>query len=345
MNRIAIIGAGVLGRTLALDLLEAGHQLSIFDPDLETGSRSTGFVAGGMLAPFSEREKGEALNFELGLASLKLWPKLASHLKLSRHFSKKGSLIVAHPRDKALWDEVTGKIRHGIPEENFEVLGKEQLRAELGVKFGQALFIPNEGHVDPREFMKAAYVSLLSAGVTMENRSLTLEDACLDDFDLVVDTRGMGAFKDLEDLRGVRGEAVIVKAPEVKIKRPVRVMHPRYSLYIVPRMNHQFYLGATQIECANTGGITVRSTLELLSAAFSVDSGFAEGEIIETCTGLRPALFSNEPEIRIRNKHISINGLYRHGFLLSPIVSQITCAYIADERPGTLATKIIKVES
>ena len=122
-------------------------------------------------------------------------------------------------------------------------------------------------------------------------------------------------------------------------------MHPRYSLYVVPRSQDQYYLGATQIENSSSAGITVRSALELLSAAFSVHSGFAEAEILETCTGLRPALFNNEPQIHIKGRHIAINGLYRHGFLMSPIISKFTCQYLFNEAIPELAHKIIKEDA
>ena len=63
-------------------------------------------------------------------------------------------------------------------------------------------------------------------------------------------------------------------APEVSLRRPVRLMHPRYPLYIAPKPDHVFVIGATEIESEDTSPASVRSTLELLSAAYSLHSGF-----------------------------------------------------------------------
>ena len=54
-------------------------------------------------------------------------------------------------------------------------------------------------------------------------------------------------------LRPVRGEVIRVYAPEVEFSLPVRLMHPRYKLYIAPKINHEYVIGATEIESGATG--------------------------------------------------------------------------------------------
>jgi hypothetical protein len=57
-------------------------------------------------------------------------------------------------------------------------------------------------------------------------------------------------------------------------------VHPRYPLYIAPKPGHGvFVIGATEIESEDMSPASVRSTLELLSAAYAVHSGFAEARI------------------------------------------------------------------
>ena len=141
-------------------------------------------------------------------------------------------------------------------------------------------------------------------------------------FDWVFDCRGYGAKADFPDLRGVRGELIYLSAPEVGLLRPVRLMHPRYPLYIVPRDEHTFVVGATTVESEDRGPITVRSTLELLSAAHAVHPGFGEARIVETCVNLRPAFPDHCPRITCEQGLVRINGLYRHGFLVSPALVQ-----------------------
>jgi glycine oxidase len=135
----------------------------------------------------------------------------------------------------------------------------------------------------------------------------------------VFDCRGVGASIDWSQLRGVRGEVIRLYASEVNIQRPVRLVHPRYPLYIAPKPDHVYVIGATEIESDDKSEASVRSTLELLSAAYSLHSGFAEARILEINTQLRPALKKNLPEIRrIAPRCLQINGLYRHGFLIAP---------------------------
>ena len=100
-------------------------------------------------------------------------------------------------------------------------------------------------------------------------------------------------------------------------------MHPRYPLYIVPKPNHHFVLGATQIESEDDSPISVRSTLGLLSAAYSIHAGFGEARIINAQSGLRPAFVDHQPKIHVdeTQRIVSVNGLFRHGYLIGPAVS------------------------
>jgi glycine oxidase len=113
----------------------------------------------------------------------------------------------------------------------------------------------------------------------------------------------------------------------VELSRPVRLIHPRWPLYVIPRGDGRFMLGATSIEAEHTG-VSVRSALELLGAAYAVHPAFAEARIVEFGSGLRPAFPDNLPRIAVNNDKISVNGLYRHGFLLAPALAELTLGYI-----------------
>ncbi len=151
----------------------------------------------------------------------------------------------------------------------------------------------------------------------------------------VIDCRGTGA-KDSwasgskpNTLRCVRGEVVRLYAPEVKLRRPTRLIHPRYPIYTVPKENDIYVVGVTEIESDDLSEMNVRSAMELLSAVYTVHSGFAEARILEMATQCRPTLTNNLPEIRVRKENgvvdlIMINGLYRHGFMIAPAI--LDCA-------------------
>src|SRR5216684_769168 len=131
----------------------------------------------------------------------------------------------------------------------------------------------------------------------------------------------------LPELHGVKGEMIVVETDEVELSRPVRLIHPRWPLYVIPRGGNRFMLGATSIE-AEDNGVSVRSALELLGAAYAVHPAFAEARIVEFGSGLRPAFPDNLPRIAIDNQKIAVNGLYRHGFLLAPALAELTVGYV-----------------
>ena len=137
----------------------------------------------------------------------------------------------------------------------------------------------------------------------------------------MLDCRGLGAKEACPNLRGVRGELIYVHAPEVQIERTIRVIHPRYPVYIIPRENNIYVIGASEIESEDLSPISVRTTLDLLSAAYAVHSGFAEARILESSVNARPAFPTNEPRVIIEPGLIRVNGLYRHGFLLAPVLA------------------------
>ncbi|ENS56743.1 hypothetical protein C005_00077 [Brucella melitensis BG2 (S27)] len=85
-------------------------------------------------------------------------------------------------------------------------------------------------------------------------------------------------------------------------------------------------IGATMIESDDRRGISVRSTLELLSAAYALHPAFGEAEILEVGVDARPAFADNLPRVRRRGDTVYVNGLYRHGFLLSPAVARMAVA-------------------
>jgi glycine oxidase len=132
----------------------------------------------------------------------------------------------------------------------------------------------------------------------------------------------MGARQVLGDLRGVKGEMLVVRSREVTLSRPVRVLHPRIPVYVVPRGDGAFMVGATMIESDDSRRITARSVHELLSAAYSLHPAFGDAEILEIGTQVRPAFPDNLPKLRRIGDRLYVNGLYRHGFLLAPALAR-----------------------
>jgi glycine oxidase len=133
----------------------------------------------------------------------------------------------------------------------------------------------------------------------------------------------------------VRGELFQLFAPDVHISRPIRLMHPRYQLYIAPKQKGYYVVGATEIESDDDSPMTVRSAMELLSAAYSVHPGFAEANIRQHISQCRPAFSDNQPNIIQQDSLIQVNGLFRHGFLIAPVVLEQALAVITNQLNNT----------
>ena len=158
--------------------------------------------------------------------------------------------------------------------------------------------------------------------------------------DVVVDCRGLGARDALPGLRGVRGERLLVRARDIALRRPVRLLHPRYPLYIVPWGDGLHLVGATVIESEDTSAMTVRSALELLGMAYALHPAFGEAEIVELGAGVRPAFADNVPRAIVRGRTIHVNGAHRHGFLLAPALGRAVAGYLADGRGSSALLQV-----
>lgn len=330
---IGIAGAGLIGRVLALNLLQkGGYHITLFDSDTAYGEEPAGITAAGMLAVFAELESAESIIFDIGQRSIELWPGILDQLRISESFQQKGSIITAHPQDVTELDHFIASLQAKVPEAaKIEMLNREQIAAlepDLD-QHHKGFYLPHEGQVDAQVFMKTSADYLLAhpdvtwhEGIRvdrLETGTLVVAEEQYH-YDWVFDCRGLGAQVEMPDLRGVRGEVFWLETPEVKITRPTRMLHPRYKIYIVPRPHNRYIIGATEIESEDKSPMSVRSSLELLSAVYSMHSGFAEARILKTTTNCRPAFKDNLPRIEQGEKITRINGLYRHGYLMAPAI-------------------------
>ena len=119
-------------------------------------------------------------------------------------------------------------------------------------------------------------------------------------------------------VRGVRGEVLWLDCPGHGLTRPVRLLHPRHRVYIVPRTDRDVLVGASEIESEDRSPVSLRSAVELLAAAHSVLPALAEARILKMDVNLRPALPDNNPLVEHAGRLLRINGLFRHGWLLAP---------------------------
>lgn len=346
VRHAAIAGAGLAGRLLAWRLARLGWRVSLFDAGERGDTRAASHVAAAMLAPLAEQASSDASVFGMAQRSMQLWPEWIEQLQADSgrpvYFRRDGTLVLAHPPDLGSLRHFETVLRHKLPAlgetqmQPLDAEGIEALEPALAGRFREGLLLHGEGQLANDELLSALQSALdlaphvkwhegcrvhaLHAGVLRSDAGLCQADA-------VIDARGVGARADCVGLRGVRGEILMVSCPDLSLRRPVRLMHPRYQLYVAPRPGGRFVVGATELESQDDGPPTLRSVLELGSALYSLHPGFGEARLLSTSAALRPAFDDHRPTLRQHGQVWHINGLYRHGYLCGPaLVDDLTQA-------------------
>lgn len=354
--RIGIAGAGLAGRLTAFLLSQRGHQVTVFEasssPSPARGTiRAAAWTAAGMLSPIAEMEQGGPLVRDLGFRSLTLWQEiddlLTTTLKATEQGQTQGngdhhdeldetalsplglalndSLIVCHANDLGAAHRILQHLDQD-PTRFVSLTGPEVAPLAPGLKGTlHAWRLIGEGHLFPTQAMESLFRGANSVDWRWSTPIIRLGANTIETadgthaFDWVIDTRGVGAASDIS-VRGVRGELLVLFAPGFELHRPVRLVHPRWRVYIVPRPGRQIVIGATEIESEDRSPISVQSTMELLSSAFSIFPSLAEARVLWTDVNLRPAMMDNLPLVDTQPGLTRINGLFRHGWLLAPAV-------------------------
>lgn len=357
-KKIAILGGGLAGRLVAWRLARSSKtdttnidnginlnaEIHVFekgslDPDSRESKKAAAFTAAAMISPLSELVASELEIYRLGQTSLALWPLWLEQLGCPQHFHQQGSLVLAHPNDLAELRQFQRdldfklqqlSIEQPDPHPHYQSLqGQSQVadfEPQIAAHFKQGLLLKNEAHIDHHEVLAQLVQTAQALGVQYhQHQALEINDPALAEFDVIFDCRGMGGKNTNKTLRGVRGEVIWLECKDIILSRPIRLMHPRYKLYVVPKPNHQFIIGATEIESEDRSPISLRSSMELMSALYAINPAFGEARIIAQDCNLRPAYIDNLPQIEQRSSAlgqpvISINGLYRHGYLIGPTI-------------------------
>ncbi|MCY7317787.1 MAG: FAD-dependent oxidoreductase [Ramlibacter sp.] len=329
---IGIAGAGLLGRLLAWQLGRAGHRVSVFDPAGSAapafdGRQAAGFSAAGMLSPLAELDTSSPQVAQLGWRSIALWRDIVSRMATPAHFRADGSLLLAHRSDLGAAQRVLARFASapaGTPAA-LPLTPAELAQLEPALQgAAHAWLLPGEAQIDPIGAMQSLHAEAIDVHWNWRRRvtrvdagSLALDDGSQQRFDLVFDVRGTGSRPEVP-VRGVRGETAWLHAPGHGLTRPVRLLHPRHRVYLVPRPGDIVLVGASEIESEDRSPVSVRSAVELMSAAHSVLPALAEARIHRLDVNLRPALPDNEPHVEVSAGRVRINGLFRHGWLIAP---------------------------
>ncbi len=346
---VTVLGAGIIGLWVAVTLSRRGYAVTLADRADDPIATSASSYAGAMLAPFCEAEAAPAEVQSYGRQAIQLWRDGYPDLRTC------GTLVVAAQRDAGDLDRFARMTEGHLSCDAGRVA---ELVPALAGRFGRGLYYPEEAHLNPERAMRfllreitqlGGEVRFGPAGAELAERvggpsipGAPAGDPGAEAFPQtpgakpgrVIDCRGMGAAARLPGLRGVRGERVVLRAAGLSLPRPVRLLHPRHPLYVVPWDDDLVMVGATVVESEDTANISARALLELLGAAYALIPELAEAEVVSAGAALRPAFDDNVPRVLVpeeKGAPIHVNGAYRHGFLLAPVLAEC-CADVLEGR-------------
>ncbi len=325
---ITVRGTGIVGVWQAYVLASKGHNVTLVSKTKEPFAEASSWIAGAMLAPFCETESAEPVIRRLGLQSMPLWQEAFPHVV------NNGTLVVTQPRDTS---DLKRFARQTSEHTTLDAAQLEELEPDLAGRFRTGLFFSREAHLQPHWALAHTLHKATEAGAQTKFGTSDIPAGS----DYVIDCRGIAARDQLANLRGVRGEMAIIRTSEINFSRPIRLLHPRFPLYMVPWPENYFMVGATVIESDDAGPVSVRSGLELLGSAYGLHPAFGEAEIVKLSANIRPAFPDNIPKIIVRDKVLHVNGLYRHGFLTSPALAHCVADYLETK---TLIEEVFIVE-
>jgi len=351
---VAIIGAGVIGLSIAWRLAQRGADVTVFERD--AAGKGASHAAAGMLAASAEVEPGEEGLFALNRASKALWPAFAAELEQASgetiDLRQEGTLVVALTADDRARLRHHLQFQRGLDALPEWISAAEARRREphLNPNLSGAVFSPQDHQVDNRKVAAALRIAAERAGakirehapvervVTEDGRATGVVAAgAIERAEWVVLAAGAWS-RAIEGLgapppvRPVKGQMLALRMdPHAPLLRHV-VWAP--GAYLVPRHDGRLLIGATVEEKGFDPQLTAGAQLALLEAAWRALPGIEELPIAEAWVGFRPGSRDDAPILGRgpTGGLIYATGHYRNGILLTPVTSQTIAALILDQR-------------
>ncbi|SCM72522.1 Glycine oxidase [uncultured Pleomorphomonas sp.] len=323
MVDVAIVGAGPMGLVTALMCARAGLKVAIYERQGDF-SASPAWNGTGVLAPDCEADVADATIVDLGRRSLDLWPTLIPGFTLN------GALVLGNRRQPTALDDYSSFVL------NYEWADEERIAAlepSLAGIYNRGMYFPQAAHADPRVLFTGLKEVLEAAGIRIRFDWIGTIDGL--QAERIVDTRGLGARDRFPELRAVTAEMAQVRSHKIELNRPIRLLHNRHALYVTPRGQGIYVIGATTVD-DDRSGVSVRSAGELMTHAVSLLPAFADAEVVELRSGLMPVLMNGVPKVVVGDRIIAVNGLYRYGWMVAPAIAEDLLRVIY-----TQATKVI----
>ncbi len=327
---ILIIGSGVIGLSTAFELALAGHRVRVVTRNYEEG---TSWVAGGMLAPFSEGLKGSLLNFSMD--SLRLYPDFIGRLeevsRIKLFYSRSGILRLV--LNESEYHEVKKNAEaYSSAGVDWEELGGEELSRREPLLSSEPIagfLFRDEGNVDAEKLMDALLFACENLNVKIVIDDITeivrsgerveevkgYRDTYRSDF--YVFTTGAWSRSLLKiPVYPVKGQILKVKGLELD-----KVYYSSVS-YIIPKENHML-IGATSEDAGFDSRTTLEGVSSLVNGALRIIPELSKAELLGVRVGFRPATPDEAPIFDAGENFAVLTGHYRNGILWAPASANV----------------------
>jgi glycine oxidase len=346
---VVVVGAGVIGFSVAWRAAREGFSVAICDPE---PARGASWAAAGMLAPTTEGRWGEGTLQAFSQASAAAWPAYAAALEedsgLPVGLRRDGTLSVALDADdyRALEESFAVRRELGCDVELLTGHDCRRLEPSLHPRIAGGVLSAGDHQVDNRALLAALSQAVARGGVEMLRSAVrelrrtpgervagaVLHDGTELAAGSVVVAAGwrsgqLGglAHGDVAPVRPVKGQILRFSSdPSVPvISRAVRAMAQGRPVYLVPRANGEVVVGATMEERGADTTVTAGAVYDLLRAAVAVVPEVAELGLSEAMAGLRPGSPDNGPLLgpAATPGLFLATGHYRNGILLAPLTA------------------------
>lgn len=353
---VAVIGAGIIGLSVAFELAVRGAYVRVYD--MGEPARAASWAAAGMLAPFTESIDDEPMQ-DLCESSLALYPSFVQTIVnasgIDPHLKLDGILHAAYSQDGVARLQLRADRLH-IAGCAATVLDREATlvtEPALARTVAGALLVHGEGQIDNRRLGRALVAACESQGVRIYTavQSLFVESDARRVLGVRTD-RGFQASSAVVNAAGawaarIAGvpEACVppvhpVKGQMLAIEVPIGfVRHTTWipGGYLVPRQDGRLLVGATAENSGFDSRVTAGGIYSLLQSAVTAAPSLRDFTVSEAWAGLRPGTPDERPFLGPTSltSYYLAAGHYRNGILLAPATARILADVIesGDDAP------------
>jgi glycine oxidase len=346
-ERIAIIGAGIIGASVAFEVSRHGARVTVLDSRTLAGGATQ--ASAGLLAPYTEAHGGGPL-FDLTVRGLDAYDGFVKTVRAATpvafEYRRAGMLEIADTPERMV--ELRGRPAEAwTATAGLEWLDAVSLRVRAPYLRSDALgglWCAAHGHVAVPAFMDAIADAALRSGTVFElGREVTAIEPSSGAVTVVAGSESRafdrvvlcaGAWTPALDPLGmmtgritpIRGQLLRLAAPQLQLTQPLWGA----SCYIVPWEDGTVLVGATSEDVGFDERATVEGVRQLLVSAQDLVPALASAGFQGVRVGLRPGTPDGLP-ILGPSRHPRIlyaAGHFRNGILLAPLTAQLIANYV-----------------